>query len=166
MTLAELGTLLLAFAPVVAGLAWLGYLIFRKDLASQTIGRIFSYFLGVIVIFFGVGWLIDTFLISWVNERLQSTQNSTELRELNDTIDTIIQESINREEQGGSAPQPTPVIVTVTVTPGPSGGPQLAPPESAAPVSPPVAGPREHVVVAGDTLSRIAQTYGTTVNDL
>ena len=176
MSLGELGGLLLAFAPVVAGLAWLAYLIFRKDLASQTIGRILSYFVGVIIIFFAVGWLIDTFLIAWVNERLQTTQQSTELQELNTTIEDIIEESF--DDDGNSAvdtppiqqdtqnpqPQPQPTIYYVPVPDDGnngndnSGGFQQAPPITG--------GPAIYVVQSGDTLSKIASQFGVSVNDL
>ncbi|MCA9988375.1 MAG: LysM peptidoglycan-binding domain-containing protein [Anaerolineales bacterium] len=165
MSLGDLGGLLLAFAPVVAGLAWLAYLIFRKDLASQTIGRILSYFVGVIIIFFAVGWLIDTFLISWVNERLQTSQQSTELQQLNDTIEDIIQESTDGDGQiNEAAPQPAPTVIYVPVPDNGgdgnngSGGPVQVPPVSS--------GPTTYVVQSGDTLSGIAGKFGTTVNDL
>ena len=168
MSLGELGGLLLAFAPVVAGLAWLAYLIFRKDLASQAIGRILSYFVGVIIIFFAVGWLIDTFLISWVNERLQTTQQSTELDQLNNTIEDIIQESLDEDGTiNQAAPQPVPTIIYVPVTPdGDDGNDGGSGPAQVPPVSSDSGGPTNYIVQSGDTLSGIAGRFGVTVNDL
>ena len=107
----------------------------------------------------------SVFLISWVNERLQTSQQSTELQQLNDTIEDIIQESTDGDGQiNEAAPQPAPTVIYVPVPDNGgddnngSGGPVQVPPVSS--------GPTTYVVQSGDTLSGIAGKFGTTVNDL
>jgi LysM repeat protein len=152
---------LVPLIPLIVGLAWLGYLIFRKDLASQSLIKILTYFLGVIIIFLAVGWLIDFFLLSWANERLQNAENNSEWVELVNTTDDILDRSF---VDPGTEGNPSSVqVVPIVVTPTPSFG---APPVVIT-VVPNQAGPvsgRTYTVVAGDTLHKIAQTFGTTVD--
>ena len=58
----DLGQLLL-FGPLLIAGAWLGYLIFRKDLASETLGKIISYFIGIIIILFAVKFFVTDMII-------------------------------------------------------------------------------------------------------
>ncbi len=61
---------------VVLGIVWAVWLIFKRDLLSQNIVKLLMYFLGVIITFIIIGWLVDTFLPQWTLQRLLTAQNS------------------------------------------------------------------------------------------
>ena len=152
---------LVPLIPLAVGLAWLGYLIFLKDLASQSLIKILTYFFGVIIIFLAVGWLIDFFLLSWANERLQNAESNSEWVELVNTTDQILDRSfVDPGTEGNpSSVQVVPIVVTAT--------PSFGAPPVVITVVPHQAGPtsgRVYTVVAGDTLHKIAQYFGTTVD--
>jgi LysM repeat protein len=154
---------LLAFAPLGIGLAWLGYLIFKKDLASKSLGNILTYFIGVIIIFIAVGWLIDFYVVSWANDRLQNANTNNELQQFINTSGNIIDSSFSGTGAGGGVPlAPTAQIIpiVVTATPTVQGQTTLPPPDQARPEQQ----ARTYVVVAGDNLFNIAQRFGTTVH--
>lgn len=157
MHFGELAPLLL----LIAALGWLGYLIFKKDLASRSLVNIITYFLGVVIIFFAVGWVIDYFLFDWANARLQNAENNPEWRELVNTTEQILDRSFVDPGTGGnpSSVQVVPIVVTAT--------PSFGAPPVVITVVPNQAGPtsgRTYTVVAGDTLHKIAQQFGTTVD--
>ena len=148
---------LLVFA---AALAWLGYLIFRKDLASRSLVNILTYFIGVIIIFLAVGWVVDFFLLSWANARLQNAESNPEWVDLVNTTDQILDRSFADPGTEGnpSSVQVVPIVVTATPFYG-------APPVVITTV-PNQAGPtsgRTYTVMQGDTLSTIAPRFNTTV---
>ncbi|MCI0399043.1 MAG: LysM peptidoglycan-binding domain-containing protein [Chloroflexi bacterium] len=153
----DLGALL-TFVPLIAGLALLGFLIFKKDLPSKGLGNILTYFIGILIIFVAVGLLIDYFIISWTNDRLQSAVQNDELDQLINTSDSILDQSFPGASNNVGAPPPTaqvvPIVVTATPSPGLPGVP--AAPEQTTYI--------QHTVVPGDTLYALAQRYGTTVD--
>jgi LysM repeat protein len=159
----NLSTLLL-FVPLAIGVAWLMYLIFRADLARQPLAKIISYFVGVLIIVFVVGWFIDFVLPQWVNQRLINTSTSTEWRQFIDSSTTIIEESF-APSTGSGGTQPIVVVTptvpnTIIIMPSPT--PYIGNPAD----QPPGSGPATYTVVAGDTLVSIAERYGVTVQDL
>ncbi|MEM7801206.1 MAG: LysM peptidoglycan-binding domain-containing protein [Chloroflexota bacterium] len=156
---------LLTFIPLGIGIAWLFNLIFRKDLASQNLGSIISYFLGVLIIVLLVGYLIDNLLPSWLNNRVTSSRANVELREF---INTVVVEPSTMTDGGTVqivAP-PTQVLVPEIVTPVPAG--QNQPPVAGVADQPQnsVAGSGTHVVQPGETLTSIANRYGVDINVL
>lgn len=150
---------LLKFAPLILGFAFIAFLLFRKDaFSSFNLGKLISYFIGVLITFFVVGWFVDSFVFSWANDRLENADNSVQFQEFKNRSERIIDNSVNDETSTTIVqPQPTPVIVVITATP-PSG--------SNDPVVRPESGPTQYIVVSGDTLFGIAQRYHTTVNDI
>ncbi len=156
MNLAEL----LKFLPLAIG-AFLAYhLIFKQGLPSKNLGAILTYFLGAIIIFIAVSWLITTFLAGWATDLLEAGTTSDEWTQFMNASENVVQDAFSNEPL--PSPQPTiiqvqPVVVTATPIPGGVGN---------APGVPAVVGPRTHTVVTGDTLYGISQKYGTTVNDI
>ncbi len=150
---------LLKFAPLILGFAVIGFLLFRKDpFSSFNLGKLITYFIGVLITFFVVGWFVDSFVFSWANDRLENADTSIEFQEFKDRSERIIDNSFdNRTNTRVVSPQPTTVVTTIIVTATP-------PPGSTDPVIRPETGPTQHIVVAGDTLFGIAQRYNTTVN--
>ena len=153
---------LLKFAPLILGFAFIAFLLFRKDaFSSFNLGRLVTYFIGVLITFFVVGWFVDSFVFSWANERLENADNSVQFQEFKERSERIIDDSFNNETNTTVVqPQPTTVITTqivVTATP---------PPGSTDPILRPETGPTQYTVVLNDTLFSIAQRYHTTVNDI
>lgn len=160
----NLSTLLL-FVPLAIGVSWLVYLVFRADLATKPLGKIVSYFVGVLIIVFVVGWFIDFLLPQWFNQRLINTSNSVEWRQFIDNSSNIVEESFGPAAGGSSSvvvltPTPPNTIIQVvpTATPFPGNPADQLPPTGV--------GPTSYTVVAGDTLVGIAGQFGVTVQDL
>ena len=152
---------LLKFAPLILGFAFIAFLLFRKDpFSSFNLGKLITYFIGVLITFFVVGWLVDSFVFAWANDRLQNADTSAEFQEFKDRSERIIDNSFN-DEAGNVVVQPQAttvrVEVVVTATPQPGTTDSVARPEG---------GPTQYTVVAGDTLFGIAQKFNTTVNDI
>lgn len=153
----DLANLLVLVPPAVA-LAWLAHLLFRKELAKESLGKIISYFIGVLIIFLAIAWIVDSFFIPWVNARLINASNSTDLQQSILIIETVIDDSFTNTGTGNTlvpTPGPTPIIIYVTPVPtNPGGGGGGA--------AQPTTGewPKQHLVQPGDTLSAIGQQYG------
>lgn len=153
---------LLKFAPLILGFAFIAFLLFRKDpINSFNLGKLVTYFIGVLITFFVVGWFVDSFVFSWANERLENADSSVEFLEFKDRSERIIDNSFNDEGTSQTTvlqPQPTAPITNVIVV--------TATPTSTDPLIRPESGPSQYTVVSGDTLFGIAQRYNTTVNDI
>lgn len=145
---------------LAAALGWLGYLIFKKDLASRSLVNILTYFIGVIIIFLAVGWLVDFFLLSWTNARLQNAESNPEWVDLVNTTDQILDRSfVDPGTEGNpSSVQVVPIVVTATPFYGVPPVVITTVPNQAGPVT-----VRQYTVAQGDTLSNIATRFGTTV---
>lgn len=154
---------LLKFAPLILGFAFIAFLLFRKDpFSSFNLGKLITYFIGVLITFFVVGWLVDSFVFAWANDRLENADTSVEFQEFKNRSEQILDNSFN-DETNTTVVQPqsttvvTTLIVTATPTPG-STDPELRPGTGM--------GPTQYTVVPKDTLFGIAQRYHTTVNDI
>ena len=148
---------LLKFAPLIIGFAFIAFLLFRKDaFSSFNLGKLITYFIGVLITFFVVGWFVDSFVFSWANERLENADNSVQFQEFKERSERILDDSLSNDSSTIVAPQPTNAVVehVVVATPTPS-DPNAR-----------VIGPTQYTVVAGDTLFGIARHFNTTVNEI
>lgn len=153
---------LLKFAPLILGFALIAFLLFRKDpFSSFNLGKLITYFIGVVITFFVVGWLVDSFVFAWANDRLENADSSVEFQEFKDRSERILDDSFTEETNTTAVqPRPTTVITTqIVVTATPTSDPNN-------PVLRPETGPTQYTVMTGDTLFGIAQRYHTTVNDI
>ena len=167
----DLGQLLL-FAPLLIAGAWLGYLIFRKDLASETLGKIISYFIGIVIILFAVKFFVTDMIIPWTNDILQESQSNTELIEFINSSEDIVTSSFNGEDVISTASQ----AVESAVEPAseidilPTEVPAPAIEATAVPSTSSLVNPQPattiHTVEAGENLFAISQMYGTDVQTL
>lgn len=148
---------LLVLVPPALALAWLAHLLFRKELATQSLGKIISYFIGVVIIFLAIAWIVDSFFIPWVNARLINASNSTELEQSINIIENVFDESFNDNTILVPTPAPTPIILNntpVVVTPAGGGAAQPQPSDTSG------EWPKQHVVQSGETLIGIGEKYG------
>jgi len=170
--------ILLQFIPLAIGLLVAYHLIMKEGLPNQSLGKILSYFVGILIVFAATSWLINSFFASWANGLLQTATTSTELQSLINTSGGIIDNAFSGE--AGSGVNNVPVsgqtqqtndtsntaIIVVTATPNVmNANPQTLPGSDNQDQSP-QSGPIEHTVVQGDTLFGIAGRYGSTVNDI
>lgn len=172
MNLAPLLTLL----PLILGLVWAIWLFFKKDLLAKGPVQVITYFIGVILTLWIIGWIVDILLPQWVAQRLLNARQSQDIR----VIQQVSREIIN--EAAGSEPAPTIVVYTplppTPVPPAPTPiaptpvSPQPTPPQGAVAPTVPVfqaqAAPGEQVytVRSGDTLYSIARRFGVTVQTI
>lgn len=154
---------LLRFLPLILGGALIVFLLFKQGpIKDFKLAKLVIYFVGILVTLLFVGWLVDTFVFSWANDRLQATTDG-EFDSFVNSTETIINSALNSSgsgSSGGAPPAPTQPPVVIIVTPPSSGG--GVPPESGGGTP----GTVQYVVVAGDTLYSIAARFGTTVNDI
>lgn len=148
---------------VVLGIVWAIWLIFKRDLLSQNIVKLLMYFLGVVITFIIVGWLVDTFLPQWTLQRLITARNSGEVRQIGDIGREIWQDAVGRP---GTAP--TVVITTPAPVPAPgtSPAPTPAPEESSSAAGQAVGlrpGEQVYTVVRGDTLFSLSRRFGVSI---
>ncbi|MCL4869726.1 MAG: LysM peptidoglycan-binding domain-containing protein [Anaerolineae bacterium] len=145
-------------------IGWLAYLLFKKDLATQSLGKIISYFIGVVIIFLAIAWIIDSFFITWVNNRLVTARTSSELEQSINIIENVFSESFNVNNQGSvivPTPGPTPIIIIATPVPG-----ATTPGGAARPDANSGDWPKQHVVKSGETLIGIGEKYGVTYQEI
>lgn len=156
-------TELLKFLPLIIG-AFLAYhLIFKQGLPAKSLGAILTYFIGILIVFIAVSWLITTFLAGWATDLLEAGTTSQEWQQFMNASENVVQDAFSSEPRpASSAATVVPVApVNATITPHPNPG---VPAGSAD--QPALVGPTTYTVVAGDTLFGISQKYHTTVNDL
>jgi len=167
-------TALLALIPLIFAVFWTAWLLFKKDLPSEALVKILSYFAGVIIVFSVVGFLAVQLIPSWANNLLNSGRESEEYNEFQDTFGEIWRDAMGLETPVPTLP-PTPRPAPPTLAPEP-GEPT---PDSQTP-EPTVTGGSdvdrqgqnqpparyEYIVRYGDTLFSIARSYGTTVETL
>jgi len=150
---------LLNFAPLIIGIFLAYHLIFKQKLPSENLGKIVSYFVGIVIVFFAVSWLITTFLAGWATELLQAGTTSTEWQLFIDASEGVVEDVFVPEEnmQPTATTPSQPAQVVATPIPNTSPGTNLQEAEGA---------PVSYTVQPGDTLIRIAQRYGTTVDKI
>ncbi|MCA9936082.1 MAG: LysM peptidoglycan-binding domain-containing protein [Anaerolineales bacterium] len=157
-------TELLKFLPLIIGVFLAYHLIVRQSLPSKKLGEMLTYFIGIIIVFIVISWLITSFLAGWATDLLQAGTTSTEWQEFMSESENVVDDAFNAG--GGGTPgqptaQPTAVqVFVVTATPIPGESTLTVPPGGAR------TGPTQYTVIAGDTLIKIAQTYGVTPEDI
>jgi LysM repeat protein len=145
----------LALVPFIflgIGAFWALWLIFKQEDMAQSPVKLISYFLGVIITFAVVLWLVGQFLPWWTVRLLEDTRSSEEVQTIQNVGRQIWEDAMG---SGGTQAEPTIYATTptaATATPIP-GGAQTAPQGIRA-------GDRVHVVQAGDTLYSIGRRYG------
>ncbi|MBC7226643.1 MAG: LysM peptidoglycan-binding domain-containing protein [Thermoflexales bacterium] len=171
---------LLPFVPLILGLVWALWLFFKKDMLAKGPVQVITYFIGVILALWIIGWIVDAFLPQWVAQRLVNARQSQDIR----TIQQVSREILN--EAAGRAPTPVVVVYTpapvvptpvpptpVPVVPSPV-SPEATPPQgSVAPTVPvfsaqaaPGPGEQVYVVRSGDALFSIARRFGVSLQAL
>ena len=58
-------TELLKFLPLIIGVFLAYHLIVRQSLPSKKLGEMFTYFIGIVIVFIIISWLITSFLAGW-----------------------------------------------------------------------------------------------------
>ncbi len=147
----------LALVPFIflgIGLFWALWLIFKQQGMAQNLGKLVSYFLGVIITFAVILWLVGQFLPWWTVRLLEDTRTSPEVQTIEQVGRQIWDDAMG--SQGEAQPtvyEPTqPQPGAATATPAASG--QTLPQGGAQ------AGERIHAVQSGDTLYSIGRRYG------
>lgn len=153
-------TELLKFLPLVIG-AFLAYhLIFKQQLPAKSLGAILTYFIGILIVFFAVNWLITSFLAGWASDLLQAGTTSQEWQQFMNASEGVVENAFS------SNPVPNSAAATVVpVAPANQGIIPTATPHPN-PGVPAVVGPTTYTVVVGDTLFNIAQRYNVSVDAL
>lgn len=158
------GAIVVLFLIVVA-ITWAFWLIFKRDLIGINLGKLLSYFAGVILTLLIVLWITSRFLPWWAVRLVRDTQQSATAQELqNVSTDLINQIVAGPGVVVTTAPvvvQPTPIVVT----PETSTSPQTTPVpnvsgQSAAP------GEQTHIVQSGETLYSLSRRFGVTVDQI
>ena len=155
---------LLKFIPLVIGGVLAYHLIFKLQLPSKNIGAILTYFIGIIIVFLAVSWLITSFLADWANDLLTAGTDGTEWTQFIDDSEDVFDGAFVDSGSGNSTTTvPTvvqvnnTVIITATPFPGVSAGQSST--EG-------VAGTTTYTVVSGDTLHNISTRFGVTVDQI
>ncbi len=141
---------LLYFVPMIVGLILAYHLIFKVQLPKSGIWAIVTYFVGILLVFLAVSFIITQVFASFTNDLLEAGQ-SAEWQQVINTSSTIIDSAFDTNTSGGGVVAPTstsPVLIIITPT-SPSGG------GGGTTIS--------YTVVQGDTLSGIAGRFNTTV---
>ncbi len=147
---------------VVLGIVWAVWLIFKRDLLSQNIIKLLTYFLGVVITFIIIGWLVDTFLPQWTLQRLLTARSSGNV----DAIETIGREMW--QEAIGQPGATQPIVITTPIAPAPTTSPAPVPGSGdEVPVRSQSGtlgvGEQTYTVVRGDTLYRISNRFGVSI---
>ncbi len=168
---------LLKFAPLIIGGILAYHLVFKQNLPSKKIGEILTYFIGIIIVFFAVSWLITTQLANWANDLLDvGTQGETGWTEFVDDSEAVFDGAFADADSGSvQAPAPTPVVQTVENNNGNGNSIVVSPPDGGVagggngssiiePVLP--GGATSYTVVPGDTLNKLSRQYDVTVDQI
>ena len=153
----DLEKLIVIFLIIIGGV-WAFWLIFKRDLMQNQVGKLLSYFMGVIVTLLIVMAMVAWFLPWWGAQLIKNTENSSYVKEFQEASSTLLNDWDSGEIVVG---EPDP---GVNVTPSPTISPLS--PQGSQSQTLPTCGTRTHVVVANDTLYSLSKKYGTTVEAL
>ncbi len=154
------GAIVVLFLIFLA-IVWAFWLIFKRDLMANNLGKLLTYFVGVILTLLIVLWITSKFLPWWAVRLINDTRQSATAQELQAVSADLFKQIVSGPEIGVTN---TPVIITTPVTPVspmPTPTPGVISSQSLAPGS-----GRTHTVRAGDTLYSIGRRYGVTVDQI
>lgn len=143
---------------LVLGVVWVLWLIFKQKMLSEGLGKLVSYFAGVVVTLVAV-WLIVTRVFPWwANKMLTDAQNSQSAQ----TVESAIQDVLDGVVSNNNQPAVTAVPSTTSATQEPVVQPTQ---EGQGSVSGQSVGAGEtvHIVQSGDTLYSLGKKYGVSV---
>ena len=154
-------TELLKFLPLIIG-AFLAYhLIFKQGLPAKSLGAIFTYFIGTLIVFVAVSWLITTFLAGWATDLLEAGTTSQEWQQFMNASENVVEDAFS----SGPLPNRSAATVVPVALANQGVSPTITPhPNPDVPAGSALMGPTTHTVVTGDTLFGISQRYNTTVD--
>ncbi len=145
---------------IVIGMVWAFWLIFKRDLMKDNLGKLLGYFAGVIITLLIVLWITSRFLPWWAVRLVVDTQQSQDVKDLQVVVGQLVN-SPGATVPPTQAPGVTPVIPIVTVSPvvtPESGSNQLL-------FTPGIA-EKIYTVQPQETLFSIARKHGVTVEEL
>lgn len=158
------GALVVLFLILIA-IAWAFWLIFKRDLIGINLGKLLSYFVGVILTLLIVLWITSQFLPWWAVRLVRNTQQSRNAQELQavsaDLIDQLVSGPGVVVTTAPIVSPEQPIIITATPTTSPISTPGVNSIQSL-----PLGGERTHTIQSGDTLYNISRRYGVTVDQL
>jgi LysM repeat protein len=167
--------LLAQFIPLIAGLVLAYHLIFKQQLPNKGIVPTITYFIGILVVFFGISLFVTNFLAGWASDLLSASSSSAEWSNFLSTSGAILRDAFGVDDANtvtstgavvtttdGQPAVIAPEVIIVTPVAGNVPAPVIVAPAQPPPA--PVGGTTSYTVVVGDTLFEIAQRYGTTVD--
>ena len=159
------GALVVLFFVAFA-IAWAFWLIFKLNLSNINLGKLLSYFVGVILTLLVVLWITSWFLPWWAVRLVQGTRQSATVQELQVAGAELLKEIAAAPGTVITVapvipPQQPPIVVTATPTISP-----LPTPETGSIQSLQFGTERTHIVQSGDTLYNISRRYGVSVEQL
>ncbi|MGC9399609.1 MAG: LysM peptidoglycan-binding domain-containing protein [Anaerolineae bacterium] len=156
---------LLPFFLLGLGLAWALWLIFKRNILEQGIVTVVTYFIGVIITFLLVGWIVGNFLPGWSVELLSTARQSEEVQTIEVLGREIWQEAMGEAPPLPTPPMPAPTLPTPAPTVSPVGEPEVGESEIGAQGA--VGGNEvRYEVQSGDTLHSIARRFDVSVADI
>lgn len=152
------GLIVVLFLIFVA-IVWAFWLIFKRDLMANNLGKLLTYFAGVILTLLIVLWITSRFLPWWAVRLVRDTQQSPSAQQLQVVSIDLFNQLV---ASPGIVVTPAPVVGTPVPTVSPVATPVSG---SIQPFS--LSGGRTtHTVQSGENLYRISLRYGVSVPDL
>ncbi|HOU15202.1 MAG TPA: LysM peptidoglycan-binding domain-containing protein [Anaerolineae bacterium] len=142
---------------IVIGMVWAFWLIFKRDLMKDNLGKLLGYFAGVIITLLIVLWITSRFLPWWAVRLVVDTQQSQDVRDLQRVVGQLV------NNPGATVPPTQVPTIAPIVTVSPVVTPENSSSQS---LFTPGVGERTYVVRSGDTLYRISQNTGVSVERL
>ncbi|HQE92834.1 MAG TPA: LysM peptidoglycan-binding domain-containing protein [Anaerolineae bacterium] len=153
---------------IAMAIVWAFWLIFKRDLMANNLGKLLTYFAGVILTLLIVLWITSRFLPWWAVRLVRDTQQSPTAQELQVVSADLFKQIVT--SPGLVVTTPTPVAVTTPVvivtTPGATVSPVTTPASGSMQTVPLSSGERTHTVQSGETLYSLSRKYGVTVDQL
>jgi LysM repeat protein len=148
---------------ILIAITWAFWLIFKSKLIGENLGKLLSYFAGVILALLIVLWITSRFLPWWAIRLVRDTQESPNAQELQAVSAELINQIVAGPGVVVTTPVATqqPIVVTPAVTVSPVGTPGANSFGGAS-----ITGEQTHTVQSGDTLYNISRRYGVTVDQL
>ncbi len=156
------GLRVFALILFVLGVAWVLWLIFKHNILSQGVGKLVSYFIGVVITLIAVMLILTIVVPWWADKMLTDTENSRHAQSVESTMREIWQEAVSSNQPAGVAtgvPVATQQSFQPVIQPTP-GGPGTISGQSL------TIGESTHIVQSGETLTRLSIRYGVSVQKI